>query len=518
MRDAIEEAVEIARRLGDFKQLRRALSLRGLIFSGVRNTADALASLIEALDLAESMDDKYAVSTAWGNLGIAFFEASLFSDARDCFRTAESLGRRIHSMSQQEYVRSRSLHGSSVCSLHLGDLALGVEDCAAAICLVADPHDRESEQVRALAEATYSHLHLLLGDEEVAGRHLDVARRMAEQSESIRARVSAGAVQALLYVRSDRVEDGLATIASLTAEANGLSASTHSMLLKTSVDVFELAGQADAALGALHELMQLNREAATQLMRRECDRFPRIGESGRNSVEELSAATKAVSLGSMVHGRLGSVLNIAITASLQARHDPHRALRLGTLARLFALERGLSDQAAEHLGLAATFCDVGMLAVPETLLQRGSPMVAGERRIVEEHTRVGAELLAQARLAVLQSCVAAARFHHERWDGGGPWKLEQERIPTEARMVAICDAFDAMIHARPWRRALSLDAALGEIQRDAGTKFDPSLVDSFASFEGSVLRKSRDLERFLSQDAHDNWYIRAREKLTATRV
>ena len=80
------------------------------------------------------------------------------------------------------------------------------------------------------------------------------------------------------------------------------------------------------------------------------------------------------------------------------------------------------------------------------------------------------------------------RYHHERWDGTGyPYGLTGEQIPLEARILAICDAVETMASDRPYRRAMSLDEILAEIERCAGTQFDPKVAETFGSLGISVL-------------------------------
>ena len=94
---------------------------------------------------------------------------------------------------------------------------------------------------------------------------------------------------------------------------------------------------------------------------------------------------------------------------------------------------------------------------------------------MRDHTKYGAEILRRSKLRILEAASLIAAQHHERYDGGGyPTGLRGEEIGEEARIVAICDSFDAMTHRRPWRESpLSVQAALNEISRGAASQFDP---------------------------------------------
>jgi putative nucleotidyltransferase with HDIG domain len=155
------------------------------------------------------------------------------------------------------------------------------------------------------------------------------------------------------------------------------------------------------------------------------------------------------------------------------------ARRTAFYASLLADRIGLSEAEKRHARLAAFLHDIGKIGVPGALLVRQGPLAPHERLEVERHPEVGARLIAP--LGVSAGLVAAVRHHHERWDGTGyPDRMRGDAIPLVARIVQIADAFDAMTGGRPERPALDRRAAIAELQRCAGTQFDPMLVKEFA--------------------------------------
>ena len=123
--------------------------------------------------------------------------------------------------------------------------------------------------------------------------------------------------------------------------------------------------------------------------------------------------------------------------------------------------------------------DIGKLAIPGEVLLKPGPLEPGEHELVRAHPEVGAKLLRGIeRVAQAIVCVL---YHHERWDGGGyPLGLVGDEIPFEARVLAVADAFDAMTTNRPYRRALAESRAISELERCAGSQFDPVVVHAFA--------------------------------------
>ncbi|KPH97816.1 metal dependent phosphohydrolase [Actinobacteria bacterium OK074] len=153
--------------------------------------------------------------------------------------------------------------------------------------------------------------------------------------------------------------------------------------------------------------------------------------------------------------------------------------RVGQASVLIARQLGMDDARVEVLRFAGILHDVGKLGVPTRLLRKDGPLTPEERRIIELHPEYGHEIvrgigfLGEARSAVLH--------HHERLDGSGyPYGLTGSHIPEPARVVAVADAFDAMTSTRSYSRARPVAAALAELQRCAGTQFDPRMVTALA--------------------------------------
>jgi two-component system, cell cycle response regulator len=139
---------------------------------------------------------------------------------------------------------------------------------------------------------------------------------------------------------------------------------------------------------------------------------------------------------------------------------------------------GLRGADAELVRAAAELHDVGKLALPESILTKPGPLDEDEWRLIRQHTIVGERIIAAA--DGLGDVALTVRSTHERWDGGGyPDGLSAEKIPFSARVIAICDAYEAMTANRPYTSALSPQEAVDELIRNAGTQFDPTLVELF---------------------------------------
>jgi putative nucleotidyltransferase with HDIG domain len=141
-----------------------------------------------------------------------------------------------------------------------------------------------------------------------------------------------------------------------------------------------------------------------------------------------------------------------------------------------ATELGLGPRDLRIAELVALLHDVGKIRIPNEIINKPGPLSPEERAIVEQHTIQGEEMLGTVG-GLLANVGRFVRSHHERWDGTGyPDRLMGEEIPLISRIVCACDALHAMTNDRPYREALTVAAALDELQRCAATQFDPQVV------------------------------------------
>jgi len=154
------------------------------------------------------------------------------------------------------------------------------------------------------------------------------------------------------------------------------------------------------------------------------------------------------------------------------------ARRLQRMARAFGRALGLPASALDRLALLASLHDIGKIAIPHGILKKPASLSAREWETMKQHPEIGYRIaMASPNLAPIAEAILS---HHEWWNGMGyPRGLKGKEIPLTSRIVAIIDAFDVMTHDRPYRRAISCQEALIELQRCAGSQFDPELVRAF---------------------------------------
>ena len=169
---------------------------------------------------------------------------------------------------------------------------------------------------------------------------------------------------------------------------------------------------------------------------------------------------------------------------MQAVRERHVGLQdhlgeVATLAMTVAKRFGMDGEQVDQVTRAAELHDIGKMAIPETILDKPAPLDASEMELMRQHTVIGDRILAAA--PSLRPVGALVRASHERWDGKGyPDGLVADEIPLGARIIAVCDAYDAMTAGRPYQAAVSAPEAVAELRRCAGEQFDPAVVEAFA--------------------------------------
>jgi len=176
-----------------------------------------------------------------------------------------------------------------------------------------------------------------------------------------------------------------------------------------------------------------------------------------------------------------------------SERSPSLGIHLDEVTQLCAevgRELGLPEEPMTHLLQAASLHDVGKAAIPDAILNKPGPLNVEEWSFIRRHPVIGERILGAA--PALTHAAKLVRSSHERVDGKGyPDGLAGDEIPLGARIIAVCDAYDAMTSDRPYRAAMSREVALSELRRCAGTQFDHLVVDAFSA----VIRDRRQTEK-----------------------
>jgi HD-GYP domain-containing protein (c-di-GMP phosphodiesterase class II) len=184
--------------------------------------------------------------------------------------------------------------------------------------------------------------------------------------------------------------------------------------------------------------------------------------------------------------RLFMHTTVALAAAIDAKdHYTHgHTARVTSLCLEIARKlserdhRVFDEKFYEHLQIAGLLHDIGKIGVPESILNKNGSLDPEERKKMQEHPVLGSTILHPIR--ELELAIQGVKYHHERFDGGGyPEGLKGDQIPLVASIISIADSYDAMTTDRPYRKGLSREQAMDEIQRESGKQFDPLIADAF---------------------------------------
>jgi diguanylate cyclase (GGDEF)-like protein/putative nucleotidyltransferase with HDIG domain len=207
-------------------------------------------------------------------------------------------------------------------------------------------------------------------------------------------------------------------------------------------------------------------------------------EHGKNRVHVYRPeVVELAQLRRLAHGpdraaRFRAAASLAKAVDARDTYTGSHSTRVAELSAWIAARLGLDAEQVELARLAGSLHDLGKLAIPEEILRKPGPLTPPERLVVERHPQIGFRMLESLGVEPVAEWVFR---HHERWDGRGyPDGLAGEEIPLGARIIFVADAYDAMTSERAYRGRLTPHAAVAELERCAGTQFDPAVVALFA--------------------------------------
>ena len=471
--------LDLAERGGELVWRRRAATACGLLSADSGDIVAAIEYHVAALRHAHRESGPAGIAVVWNNLGQVMGISGHYELGSRCYRRALDA---IAGVSGPAFSRFCSYANLADCHFQLGTWAEGLEVAYRARSELT-PEFREQDLHGAVTlQRSIVRLLVGLGRIEEARPHVAECVVLAERSGTARSAIAASITRAIHEQALGRSDLALTLLEGALARARLLPPALRDTLAAV-VRAEEAAGHYERALLRMQELAEHIYRLAIDRARTHIelsDLAPR-GRTGLEHEQDQMEARLTARLEERAPPAEWAALDrLALGATLRMDATGWHGKRVGALVKALMLADGANPLQAVETGLAAELHDIGMAAVPEGILAKAGPLTEAEWRIVRRHTQAGAEILRDDRHPRVFIAREIATYHHARWDGAGyPDGISGNAIPFAARACAIAESYDAIVCGLAGRPARSMDAALGELHREAGRQFDPRLVQRF---------------------------------------
>lgn len=527
------KALRRARELNDPMLLHKALNARARVADGAMDNGTSIGCLMESLTVAEKLNDVRTLVVTFMNLGTACGRIGLNAIGWKCCEKARGILERR----QVELSNERLSYLRCVTLCWTADLQVQLGNCSAAVtaaqlsrevgkgALLGLPAAVKAQALDLMSLSRLIELRALLRlglHDEACNLAAEVAESLRRGELSVRTTWNARLVLAEYTAAQGNHADAIAELQQVVASPAVATSRTEAMLALA--QCYESSGLPAAALRELQEL-QMNIEAARrevglEELRRidgidpiEDDEFD---QSTRRRIADYRVAIEGI--GTRLSRKLNYLTELAVSAEIRegnGRDDVEHIYRVGALCSLLAAEAGCERDLCWLAEIAGRLHDIGKSSISDIIALKAQPLTDAEWTIVRGHCSYGALLVADVGEARLVQVVAAVRHHHERFSGGGyPNNLRGDDIPLLARIVALSESFDAMLQSRTYRPSRSVEIALQEIERCAGSQFDPQLAGLFVQMIRRLQREVGDLNPYLAEQGQSSSAVQVFTRLT----
>ncbi len=515
--DPAIKAVELAKRDGDPSLRAKALKLLGVLYLESGSYPDSVSTFTAGITAAKDAGDFSQEASILSNLGLAHQYAGHYGAAVPCYERAIEIADKVEIAS---VVRTTALGNLALACLHLRDFEPGLAAAERAISLLENPSSPYERAVRTMAECYYARLLLEVRNVPRAKERAILAQQFSVGATEL-SHLFADMTQGLVDIYDIATRDiGLSRLQRAVNESRKGAPSALRDALAMIVRGYEAAGQPNAALVYLDEVVQLNRDSRVRsVLTHHHKHLEKFGQSldvrARAVIDEQQKALRfqRLSMDALRECMLVLEKN-TVAAELHDDETGEHCYRVGALAKELALRSGMDAEMCTLIDLSARLHDIGKLRVPDSILLKPGRFTADERAIMEAHCQHGWELIGEGGLAQLFVAQEIALNHHERWDGTGyPNRRAGNMIPLAARVTALADVFDALTHRRCYKEAWSVDDALREIAALRGKHFDPELTDLFLALVPELQSRHGSLDAYLGVEARKNDFIADRVRV-----
>ena len=515
-----ERALDLAEDHALKADQRRASSCYSLLCTDSGNPARGVEYAIRAALLAKELGDERGVAAAFCNMTAALCMMGMY-------RETVSVGLRVikrfkgdpHCSSFVALARTNL----AIAALALQHYSLSVEAAETACRNMGLPHDGHGVLNRAIAENTWMRGAIGLDLEDVVAERLKMIRTLADSYKSPRLQINRELAEAAAEIYAGDLTVATTKLLNLLHASKSVPGLYRDNLVLL-VRAYEKGNDHAGALIYLGELVDCLGKSQVTAVHNALEAIRERVQTPMPGKDDARALIKLIQTVPSSHREevkvpepqyRDAMERLAVSAELREDAHGRHAYRVGKLTGLLANAMGYGYRFCNEIDLAARLHDIGKLGIPDGLLMKPGKLTSAEFTVMQRHTTIGAQLLAQCTHPAFRLAEQIALCHHEKWDGTGyPKGLKGENIPEAARIATLADVYDALTHARAYKHAWTHDESVMEIERMSGTHFEPRVVKAFVKLITNLRLEHGDaLDDFLAKAGEDSTFIQARDKM-----
>lgn len=513
-----ERALDLATDFNLKAELRRACNFYSVMSTDVGMPARGVEYALGSAVLAHELGDDISVASSFGNMTAALYAMGLY---RETISVAMRVIKRFKG--NPSCVNSVAVARSNMASaaLALQHFSLGADAARESCELMGSPHTSQGVLNRVATETVWLMCAIGLNDEALVQERIREIRGFASAECSPRLRLNLELAEAALETFEGNWSAAVARLSELLEHSRS-APSLYRDNLVLLVKACQAGQDHTGALFYLGELVEFIGKSQIDVVR---DNLQIIHEriqtplQGKDDVRSVVTAIQRAPRAAYHQTAMSdlrvreSMERLAVSAEVREDAGGRRAYRVGRMAGLLAAALGRDLDYCSAIEQAARLHDIGKLGIPDYLLMKPGALSADEFAVMQRHTSIGAQILQQAAHPSFRLAEVIALYHHERWDGGGyPHRLKAGDIPEAARIAAIADVYDALTHARPYKKLWPHTAAVWEIAAGSGSQFDPLMVSKFIVMIDRLHSEHGDaLGAYLAEAGDHSNFIRARD-------
>ena len=516
----VERALDLASDNNLKRELRRACNLYAVMSTEVGIPARGVEFALRSAAIADELGDQIGIASAFSNMTGALYAMGLY---RETISVAIRLIKRFKPNPDCGGVVAVARTNMASAALALQNYSVAVEAAREACEDVGLPRDAHGLLNRVIGEGVWLKSAIGVDDRPTADARLKMIRDLSSAFKSPRLTLNRELAEAAYEIYVGNLTVAVAKLLEMLKHSKqfpGIYRDNLVLLVRAYEKGLDHAG-ALIYLGELVEFLGKSQVAAIRSkleVIRESIQTPMPGKDDANAI---ITAIQQIPGTKMVEAEVPEALyrdaleRLAVAAELREDSFGRHAYRVGKLTGLLANALGYGHKFAEDIELAARLHDIGKLGIPDGLLMKPGKLTDAEFTVMQRHTTIGAQILQQCSHPAFRLAEQISLYHHEKWDGTGyPKGLKGNDIPEVARIAALADVYDALTHARAYKHAWTHAEAVLEIERTAGTHFEPRAAAAFVKLVDHLRRAhGENFDDYLAEGGRNSTFLHARDKM-----